>query len=201
MDKICIEDYIGSYCQPGEESRQALQRLQREFPCSNVLNALYLKYLQKERSKEYEKSKAKLLLTLPHRLHFHQLQLTWKREIIITSDDDFIQAKEFETPTIQLEADQSTVINSLIAKFSNDPPTIKKTPENHNPDANYLEGCLNEDKEVASETLAMIYAQQGHPGKAIAMLKNLCLTFPEKSCYFATLIEGIKNDKNNNQIN
>ena len=100
-----------------------------------------------------------------------------------------------------LEENQQPVIDSLIAKFSNDPPTIKKTPENHDPLANYSEGSLDEDAELVSETLAMIYAEQGYSGKAIKMLKKLSLIYPEKSSIFASQIEKIKIEKNNNQIN
>ncbi len=55
------------------------------------------------------------------------------------------------------------------------------------------ERSVSENKEVLSETLAKLYAQQGHREKAITMYRRLGLAFPEKSAYFAAAIEKLKN--------
>jgi hypothetical protein len=44
-----------------------------------------------------------------------------------------------------------------------------------------------------TETLAQIYADQGYPEQAKQIYSALSLRFPEKSAYFASLIEKLKN--------
>lgn len=55
------------------------------------------------------------------------------------------------------------------------------------------ERSVAENKDVLSETLAKLYAQQGHREKAIKMYERLTLAFPEKSGYFAAEINKLKN--------
>ncbi|MBR5924087.1 MAG: hypothetical protein IKZ60_01385 [Bacteroidales bacterium] len=47
--------------------------------------------------------------------------------------------------------------------------------------------------DFCTETLAQIYADQGYPDQAIQIYSRLSLRFPEKSAYFAALIEKLKN--------
>ncbi len=49
-----------------------------------------------------------------------------------------------------------------------------------------------EDETLVTETLAWIYEQQGNYPKAIKAYKTLSLKYPEKSVYFASLIQKIK---------
>ena len=51
------------------------------------------------------------------------------------------------------------------------------------------------DGEIITETLAEIYAQQEIYKKATEIYEKLILLYPEKSAYFASLIEKVKNIK------
>ena len=46
----------------------------------------------------------------------------------------------------------------------------------------------------ATETLARIFAEQGRPEEAKRIYSRLILDIPEKSAYFATLIDSLKSE-------
>ena len=55
---------------------------------------------------------------------------------------------------------------------------------------------VNDDRsEFCTETLAEIYLEQGYPEQAKEIYSKLILRYPEKSVYFASLIEKIDNQK------
>ncbi|MEG1664436.1 MAG: hypothetical protein RR286_03925 [Mucinivorans sp.] len=64
--------------------------------------------------------------------------------------------------------------------------------------AEYLENedisapFMEVDNALVSETLAQIYLSQGHISRAIDVYEQLSLKNPEKSSYFASLIEDLQ---------
>ena len=51
--------------------------------------------------------------------------------------------------------------------------------------------------EKVAETLARIYLEQGYPDEAVEIYSKLSLRYPEKSVYFATLIDEIEQKRDN----
>ncbi len=56
----------------------------------------------------------------------------------------------------------------------------------------FAEQSLREDQELVSETLAELLVQQERHARAIRVYERLRLKFPEKSAYFAGIIEKLK---------
>jgi tetratricopeptide (TPR) repeat protein len=86
----------------------------------------------------------------------------------------------------------------LIDKFLEAQP--KMTPVKEEESTSPMDGKpVQEDvnEEFVTETLALIYAQQGYYKKALQIFEKLSLKYPEKSTYFAAQIEKINHLMNN----
>lgn len=84
----------------------------------------------------------------------------------------------------------------MIEKFiQGEPRIIPKKSEFYSP-GNMARASAMEPEDLVSETLARIYAQQGNIPKAIEAYLKLSLKFPEKSSYFAALIQELEGQQN-----
>ena len=162
-----------------DELLKEIDELYALYPASSTLGFLLLKLLKNDNPAIYELRKSKLLLSVISKERFRK--------------------KKFQTGAIQTDSSKIDLIDRLIEEFSDVPPKIKFNPEKHDGAFNYGKTSLIEDKQLISETLAMVYAKQGHLNKAIKIYKKLGLLFPEKNCYFATQIKGLKDRKDINQ--
>jgi hypothetical protein len=70
----------------------------------------------------------------------------------------------------------------------------KDEPKFYTPEAKAKESLLN-NEHLVTETLARIYALQGNVNKAIRAYEILSLKYPQKSAYFASLIEKLKTNQ------
>jgi hypothetical protein len=94
--------------------------------------------------------------------------------------------KDKEVSGKQIQAD-------LIDKFIIANPRIEPNRDKTNlPVEDISKPFVEQDGGFVTETLAKIYISQGYYSKAIDIYEKLSLKFPEKSSYFATQIEKVK---------
>ncbi len=122
-----------------------------------------------------------------------------KREELLTFDQwlqNISKRESNSTNKTQATKNESDVINEFLSKADN-LERIKPIQ-----DANQLDLTENliqpEELEFVSENLAQLYYKQGYYEKALKIYEKLFLKYPEKSIYFASLIQEIKQkiDKN-----
>jgi hypothetical protein len=132
---------------------------------------------------------------------------------------DWLKTIQKEAPTFQIEAkkepevqkkieneeknvqkEKKTIVfeqkKQLIDKIiESDPGRIKLGTNKFFTPATDAKQSLLENEHLVTETLAKIYALQGNISKAIRAYEILSLKFPQKSVYFASLIEKLKTNK------
>lgn len=83
--------------------------------------------------------------------------------------------------------------DSLVEKFLKDPPSFRPKKEKLSTESkNIAAESLQENPEIMTETLALLYIEQGHFDKAVQAYEILGLRFPEKSGFFAGRIRELK---------
>lgn len=83
---------------------------------------------------------------------------------------------------------------SILDKFIRENPRISRgKAEFYNP-VNMAKQSVEDNDELVTETLANVYYKQGHYKKAIRAYEKLCLIYPHKMTYFASLIQKIKTE-------
>lgn len=86
--------------------------------------------------------------------------------------------------------------SEIIEKFIQNNPSISRPKGDFFNPVTSAQQSIVDQENIVSETLAGIYLKQGHFEKAITVYEKLSLKYPEKSSYFAALIDEAKNSKN-----
>jgi hypothetical protein len=101
--------------------------------------------------------------------------------------------KEEKQPKTEKKPSNLEQNKNIIDKIiDSDPGRIKLGANKFFTPASDAKQSLLENEHLVTETLAKIYALQGNISKAIRAYEILSLKFPQKSVYFASLIEKLK---------
>jgi len=123
----------------------------------------------------------------------HTFQIETKNE---TQKDEKNTQKTQEKAEIGKKSIVFEQKKQLIDKIiESDPGRIKLGTNKFFTPATDAKQSLLENEHLVTETLAKIYALQGNISKAIRAYEILSLKFPQKSVYFASLIEKLKTNK------
>ena len=105
---------------------------------------------------------------------------------------------ELEREKEEVNKEEKTLSKTeIIDKFIAENPQISRPRQEFYNPMMVAQASVVDKENIISETLATIYLNQGYVEKAISIYQKLSLKNPEKSVYFAELIEKAKNKFNN----
>jgi tetratricopeptide (TPR) repeat protein len=118
------------------------------------------------------------------------LELDLQEEVSVTSNEDY---EASSVPNVVEKLSRKQEQTNLIEKFIIANPRIEPVRDkSYHPVEDISKPYTEEKGGFITETLAKIYVSQGYYSKAIDIYDKLSLKFPEKSSYFATQIEKVK---------
>ncbi len=114
-----------------------------------------------------------------------------------TPDSEEAKPKAKKNKTKKKKARKIKSLKDLEAKDQAPSEEVKASPKKQKKQKkkvkirSFAAQSLNEDDDIASETLAIILAKQGAYNKAIRIYERLKLIYPEKSSFFASKIDEL----------
>ena len=163
----------------GNESQQTTDNGQQSLD-SIIIPEIDLNKSQEELSKEMDLLEEK-------RKSLDELKYLIEQRII-----------ELEREKEEVNKEEKTLSKTeIIDKFIAENPQISRPKQEFYNPMVVAQTSVVDKENIISETLATIYLNQGYVEKAISVYQKLSLKNPEKSVYFAELIEKAKNKFNN----
>lgn len=111
----------------------------------------------------------------------------------VSENDNSENAKEQSSSSDKTDKPSS---KDLIERFIREAPRISRPKKGFYNPVNLAARSLEENEDFYTETYASICLKQGNAAKALKIYEKLSLKIPEKSSYFAGLIEKIKKEQN-----
>jgi len=112
-----------------------------------------------------------------------------RTDLTETPPQDIVAEETTENVEEIVEKKEQTSLELINSFLQTNPKIIPRDSNTYQVD---LSESLQEIPSIATETLADIYASQGHKDKAIEIYEQLILNFPEKHIYFAAQINRLK---------
>jgi len=206
MNKQQFSNYLKNPVLLDDSSIAALHELVKEFPYFPSAHILLTLNYFNEKDIRYD---ASLKLTAVYagsrrvlKAHIEKLGMPGEtaqlpdegaavEEIVV----DEIKETESKSPEPMEESPAPTKTKAeLIDEFIKNLPGISRPKSTFFDPVDAAKTSITDQENVISETLAKIYFDQKYFEKAIKIYERLSLKFPEKSSYFAALIEKAKNE-------
>ena len=140
-----------------------------------------------EQAKKIEERKAQLVPEPAAEAETEVTFASWLKQL-----DSARKVPVTEPEKISEKPESKEHTGDLVEKFIQEQPRIRPNKTAFFNPVNMAKKSVQESDEFITETLARIYVKQGNIPKAIRAYQKLSLKFPEKSSYFAALIEELK---------
>jgi tetratricopeptide (TPR) repeat protein len=206
-----VEDLINEEENPGVKEETVLEKHHDEFIDNNIVFEGFSDRNQSDRDEVIEQNASEEQSDAPiEPLAIDQLEASyqkaesnnqnkvrsfydWLDQKPVSEDSKAEEKVEIQKNSKEEVTESKEKVNALLDKFIETEPRISKPKAEFYSPIKSAKESLSEDGIPVSETLAKIYELQGNYPKAIAIYEKLIALIPNKSSYFATQIEKIKN--------